>query len=156
MSKKQPGNLPIIKSNLKTSDRISLIYNDKEAEMSLEDFKTYLNSDTNKGYKSYVALLSQTGTNDPTAVVLENTLGGDIVWTRSLSAGQYIGTLNGAFPIEQKVCLFIQNTYSSNYIVPYLYYSDANTVSIETYWSVGASDIDGQLYNTSVEIRVYN
>ena len=32
--------------------------------------------------KVYRALLSQTGTAAPTATVLENTLGGTVVWTR--------------------------------------------------------------------------
>jgi hypothetical protein len=49
------------------------------------------------GYLSYVALLAQTGTDDPTATVLKNELGGTVVWTRS-RAGLYIGTLAGAFP----------------------------------------------------------
>ena len=44
----------------------------------------------------YRALISQSGTNNPTVVVLENTLPGPIVWTR-IDAGIYNGTLSGAF-----------------------------------------------------------
>ena len=33
-------------------------------------------------YKVYTALLTQSGTNAPVATVLENTLGGEIVWSR--------------------------------------------------------------------------
>lgn len=44
----------------------------------------------------YVALLTQSGTDAPVATVLENTLGGTVVWTRN-SLGQYFGTLSGAF-----------------------------------------------------------
>ena len=47
-------------------------------------------------YKSYMAVLSQTTTGAPTAVVVENTLGAAVVWTRS-SIGAYVGTLAGAF-----------------------------------------------------------
>lgn len=47
-------------------------------------------------YKVYSALLSQTGTNAPVATVLENTLGGDVVWTR-INPGQYLGTLINTF-----------------------------------------------------------
>lgn len=54
--------------------------------------------------KVYRALLSQSGTDAPTAVVIENTLGGTLVWSR-LSAGLYIGTLAGAFPDKNKVLL---------------------------------------------------
>jgi hypothetical protein len=47
-------------------------------------------------YLVYTALLSQSGTNAPVATVLENTLGGTVVWTR-VGAGDYFGTLAGAF-----------------------------------------------------------
>ena len=49
--------------------------------------------------KVYNALLTQSGTGDPCAIVLENTLlpnGTDIVWTRA-GTGEYVGTLVGAF-----------------------------------------------------------
>ena len=45
----------------------------------------------------YRALLTQTSTNAPVATVLENSLGGEVVWTRN-AAGDYRGTLTGAFP----------------------------------------------------------
>jgi len=48
------------------------------------------------GVKVYRALLTQTGTDDPTATVLENTLGGTVVWTRN-NPGRYDATLAGAF-----------------------------------------------------------
>lgn len=48
------------------------------------------------GVKVYRALLNQTGTADPVATVLENTLGGTVVWTRT-DVGTYLGTLAGAF-----------------------------------------------------------
>jgi len=51
------------------------------------------------GYRQYVALLTQSGTNAPVATVLKNTLGGTVVWTRE-TIGSYIGTLSGAFPIN--------------------------------------------------------
>ena len=34
----------IIKSNLKKSDRINLVYNNKDVEMSLENFKIFMHS----------------------------------------------------------------------------------------------------------------
>jgi hypothetical protein len=57
-----------------------------------------------KGYKSYVALLSQSGTAAPVATVLENTLGGTVVWTRG-GVGDYVGTLVGAFPVSKTCCI---------------------------------------------------
>ena len=47
-------------------------------------------------YKRYVALLTQSGTDAPVATVLENTLGGTVVWTYD-SEGTYIATLAGVF-----------------------------------------------------------
>lgn len=50
------------------------------------------------GIKTYVALLTQTGTDAPVATVLENTLGGAVVWSYG-GAGSYEGTLADAFPL---------------------------------------------------------
>jgi hypothetical protein len=54
-------------------------------------------------YKKYVALLNQSGTDAPVATVLENTLGGEPVWTR-VNDGQYTCTLAGAFPQNKTFC----------------------------------------------------
>lgn len=50
----------------------------------------------NIGVKVYRALVTQTSTSAPTATVLENSLGGTVVWARS-STGTYTATLTGAF-----------------------------------------------------------
>ena len=50
---------------------------------------------TSGNVKMYRGLLTQTGTNDPVATVLENSIGA-IVWTRD-NAGIYYGTLAGVF-----------------------------------------------------------
>lgn len=47
-------------------------------------------------YLVYRALVTQSGTSDPAATVLENTLGGTVVWSRN-DVGDYVGNLNGAF-----------------------------------------------------------
>lgn len=44
-------------------------------------------------YKTYIAYLTQTGTNAPEATVLINTLGDDLVWSRS-TTGEYYATAN--------------------------------------------------------------
>lgn len=59
------------------------------------------------GVKVYRALLTQTGTDAPTATVLENTLGGTVVWTYN-SPGNYTATLAGAFPFT-KTILHLEN-----------------------------------------------
>lgn len=47
--------------------------------------------------KRYIAILNQAGQSAPVATILENSLGGTVLWTRG-SKGEYIGTLAGAFP----------------------------------------------------------
>jgi hypothetical protein len=61
--------------------------------------------------RKYKALLAQSGTDAPVATVLENSLGGTVVWTRT-DAGDYLATLSGAFP-ETKT--FIHNKERSWY-----------------------------------------
>ena len=48
------------------------------------------------GTKMYLALLTQSGTDAPVATVLQNTLGGTVVWTRA-GVDSYRGTLSNAF-----------------------------------------------------------
>jgi len=59
--------------------------------------------DLGQGIKVYRALLTQSGTDAPVATVLENTLGGTVVWTYS-DTGIYTATLVGAFTAS-KTCL---------------------------------------------------
>lgn len=53
--------------------------------------------------KVYRALLSQTGTSAPSAIVTENTVGA-IVWSRG-SVGQYTATLSSTFPANKTFIL---------------------------------------------------
>lgn len=52
--------------------------------------------DGTAGVKVYRALLTQASTVAPSATVLENSLGGTLVWTRD-AGGRYFGTLAGVF-----------------------------------------------------------
>lgn len=56
-------------------------------------------------YKVYTAIINQTGTNAPVATVLENTLGGTVIWART-SPGLYTATLTGAFPANKTFIVF--------------------------------------------------
>lgn len=127
---------------------------------------------TAPSYKVYTALISQSGTDAPTAIVLENTLG-NVVWTR-VSEGIYIGTLTGAFTTNKTFC----PPYSSNFDVGgdasvflpistngnpqtgwiNIYFNGENSIEIDIYDMVGrfewSSIIGGG--NLPIEIRVYN
>ena len=105
-------------------------------------------------YKVYTALLSQTGTNAPTATVLENTLG-TVVWTRS-NTGQYVGTLTGAFT-DQKTIIFVNR--SNPAATAFDTNMAANVININTVGYTTFSNsayVDGQTNSASIEIRVYN
>jgi hypothetical protein len=115
-------------------------------------------SQITKPYKVYTALLTQTGTSTPTAIVLENTLGGDIVWSRN-DAGDYLGTLNGAFPDENGFFAF-NNLLSLQNSVG-VYWNNADSFTVNTFfWNgffpVVYSPQDDILFNYALEIRVYD
>lgn len=113
----------------------------------------------NSGVKIYRALLTQTGTDAPVATVLENTLGGTLVWTRS-QAGNYVGTLAGAFPDADKIWCNdpVQNNGGDINTFSYLYRQSADAVVLFTTNTVGDTAIDlgnGGNYALRLEILVY-
>lgn len=82
--------------------------------------------------KRYVANFTQTGTNAPDVIELENTIGA-IVWTRAV-AGNFVGTLSGAFPNADYVAFSgVAISYGSSglgIIVPY--WTSVNTVQVDS------------------------
>ena len=111
-------------------------------------------------YKSYVAKLSQSGTNPPVANIIYNDLG-NITWSR-LDVGSYLAELSGSFQPEKT---FIINQVS--YGVPlngqlglvYTTYLDADSIgvnSVDAFVSGDSPPSDDIIYNTYIEIRVYN
>ena len=121
-------------------------------KMVAEAFRKVLQYDS-RPYKVYTALLSQSGTDAPTAVVLENTLG-DIVWSRS-EEGVYVGTLTGAFK-EGKT--FLISKFKTNSTDDPSSYSISDAGVNAVYVTSESSDVlqDGILYSTPIEIKVYN
>lgn len=103
-------------------------------------------------YSVYTALLNQSGTDAPVATVLENTLGGTVVWTRS-ATGNYRATLSGAFPAAKT---FVSVTQSADNYSGFTYVGrlDNNEIGLFTFDDALAS-VDEDLINRSFEIRVY-
>lgn len=99
-------------------------------------------------YKKYIATISQVGTSAPTVVVLENTIG-DIVWTR-FAAGDYRGTLTGAFPDQDKTYLILSNTNTGQVLIRWV---TANEIRIRTYDPLPGED--SRLDYNTIEIRTY-
>jgi hypothetical protein len=100
-------------------------------------------------YKSYTAILTQEGTQNPVPTILENTLG-DIVWER-ISVGVYRGTLEGVIT-EENTVVFITN--GSMYSAVELFaFPEPGYVHIEALEN--GLESDGWLWRTSIDIRVY-
>lgn len=112
--------------------------------------------DLGLGVKVYRALLTQSGTDAPVATVLENTLGGAVVWTYT-GPGDYAGTLLGAFDPTKTLC-FVTNGNSSvgggGYGSFALHAIDSNGVQLLTPAADGSLADEKALY-TSVQILVY-
>ena len=106
-------------------------------------------------YKVYTALVTQTGTGNPSVVVLENTLG--ITGAMSRNA---VGHYSGSFLTNQvynKVACFVTSNSSGIVVASYCslfgsgYWIDTAIVSGGV-----LTPIDGALNNATLEIRVYN
>lgn len=111
------------------------------------------NSVAVNGMKVYRALISQNSFDDPVAIVLENNLGGDVVWTR-VSEGVYDGLLLNAF-LDIRTMAFLS---AGRKFPPQLSYiavnSSPDTVRIET-TDIEGNPIDSGLTLASVEIMTY-
>jgi len=102
-------------------------------------------------YLVYTAIMNQSGTDAPVPTVLQNTLGGTVVWTRS-NTGDYNGTLSGAFTqnktwivcspdAEQTGAFTIHGGWSSDSVIRIFSYDQAQAL------------IDSDMFY--IEIRVY-
>jgi len=110
-------------------------------------------------YKVYTALLTQTGTDAPVATVLENTLGGTVVWSY-VAGGRYIGTLSGAFTVNKTAIFCNLGVDLSAPTVARMeaYRNNANTVEVLVYDTVNDAGMDDTLGDNGtslIEIRVY-
>jgi len=108
-------------------------------------------------YKSYAALMSQAGTDAPTAIILDNTLTGDITLSRQF-AGTYSASLPGGFDPAKTLCFITANSVQSGNIAMVT----AEVFDISGDMRVGFSTIDaagnfvdGWAAPISIEIRVY-
>jgi hypothetical protein len=108
-------------------------------------------------YKVYTATLTQQGEDAPTVVVMENTLGVEITWSR-MTQGMYAGrTSIPVFPSDKT---FIPPMRSVQELEPTLnfktfaFYGNTNTVNVQTLIN-NLQYEDGLLRENPIEIRVY-
>jgi hypothetical protein len=131
-----------------------------DSTMTVEKFAASLPAPTSTvNYKSYVALITQTGTAVPVATVLENTLDGVPVFSRVDTGGgtwAYNLTLTNAFPANKT---FVQSaTYGYSYVGNFadIRSFTFSRISASVYQIVDITGADGQLLNIPIQIRVYN
>jgi hypothetical protein len=103
-------------------------------------------------YKVYTALLTQSGTSDPVATVLENTTGLTLTWGRSI-AGTYSSSL---FSTSLVVTVIVGNTFE-NIVTSY----NISNAGASNYIGIVTKDVtgvltDSKLNKTFIEIRVYS
>ena len=126
---------------------VTIGYTEHSADTNLY---TLLADGDTRNYKVYTALLTQTGTSDPTAVVLENTLG-TITWNYE-GVGDYSFTLTGGFDDTSNVIVLATPTLSDT-IISYVMGEVVGTLN--TYDVSGAALTNARLTSTPVEIREY-
>lgn len=107
---------------------------------------------TDSPYKVYTALISQSGTDDPTATVLENTTGGTVAWTRA-TTGQYSATFTGVTLVQTKTAIFCSNGFDTGVIILSSYWANSNTINLYLR-NASNTTVDG-LLRMNFEIRVY-
>lgn len=114
-------------------------------------------------FSRYVALLSQAEAGAPVATVLENGLGGAVVWARS-SPGAYTATLNGAFTPDKTAVFFggtkVEADFSANaFVVLASFHLSLDVIQVYSFYfntdSPPGVRTDGLLADTEIEIRVY-
>lgn len=121
-----------------------------------------LNKTTN-GTKVYRALLSQTGTDDPVATVLENTLGVSVTWTRK-AEGYYVGaifapTIGANIDNTFVICSNTDNGSTDTISIQAAFYLEDGGIYLSSRKNGVLSDNvlsreDGWI-RTSIEIKIY-
>ena len=108
--------------------------------------------DIRRPYKVYSALLTQSSTDAPIVVVLENTLSGTPIWSYN-GVGNYTAVLPGEFP-EDKT--WFSEPPKRNPEVGYsqIGWDTTDQIFVQSY--APTNDVSNDiLYYTSIEIRVY-
>jgi hypothetical protein len=110
------------------------------------------------GYKEYVALLTQVGTDAPVATVLNNSIG-SLVWSRT-NVGQYVLTSAVNAFLENKTIVFYPtiDQSSDNVALPkYLILRSSNAEIGLSVYTVDGDNIDDEIRPSVgyIQIRIY-
>lgn len=133
------------------TEDLEIVQNAVTRRCSTQDIADLSNSIS---YAIWRGLISQAGTSDPTAIELENTLGGSISFSRS-SAGVYAINGTGLFTTNKTFVTPKWDTLrqGSNYATMSVTLANINQLSLNSYLNGTAAD--DLLSNHPVEIIVY-
>jgi hypothetical protein len=110
----------------------------------------------NLPYRSYVAVISQTGTTAPTVdYILQNTLGGAISFAYS-STGFYTVTNSSSLFVNSKTIVFINPGYMPSASVIGWERNSSSIITINSKDTLSGDDTNGLLDGATIEIRVYS
>jgi hypothetical protein len=119
----------------------------------LVDNSDPLNPVVSRPYLTWVGKLTQTGTADPTAVVLENTLGETLTYDRG-TTGRYV-LISPTNLFDQATTLVLVTAGTSTYNDCFVVVSGmtATTITLDNYGNGGG--LQDVFSNMNIEIRVY-
>lgn len=120
------------------------------APVTINDNLIVTGTNNIRPYKVYTALLSQTGTNAPTAIVLENEIG--LIQLTYTAVGTYQIVSN--FFVTDKTAVFLNNIDYANGASFGVIYNSGTTIFLGSRSGSGNST-NGLLFKTFIEIRVY-
>lgn len=118
-------------------------------------FKNQGTTAQNVGYSSYVALLSQTGTDAPSQIVLNNTISDSNILWQYTGVGIYTGTLSGAFITNKTTAIINPISDSGTGDLCGVFIVNENTIIVSTTTQTTITPKDEVLFNTKLEITVY-
>lgn len=101
--------------------------------------------------KNYKVLISQSSTNAPTVIELNNTLG-NIIWSYD-DVGRYTGTLTGQLKAEKT--FFILTLNDPSFTIAVGSNEDDNSIYLQSKDAATQTYTNGLLYNTSLQITTY-
>ncbi len=119
-------------------------------DTELNDKKIVSISSGGVNKKTYKATISQAAGAAPVAIVLENTLSADIVWTRT-GNGAYNGTLVGEFTAN-KTFVMLNDVFGGNNTSDSQRF-DTDVINVETF--TGGLGTDTLLSENAIEVTVY-
>lgn len=106
-------------------------------------------------FKSYMAVISQSGGSAPTATVSYNNLGGTVVWTY-YATGMYVGTIPSGFPENKTFCI-VNSINAADVLLKRSYgLSRVGDGTVMLVTATNGSLSDSVITTTPIEIRVYN